>query len=186
MSGLLLPSATARELLAERERREAEATQALREEEQWGWVQEFNRHLKSIEPYLKLVFCPDPAPLDAAAAGAQPGRWHVVRFNPGAPISFIVLQNPDGSYREPGSWVFDRIRQSDLWNDQVNRERDALIRRAEEAKERQIQADRAARDEDMVERVRAVTRTQVSMNRDTPWAQNAAGRRRRDPRRSEE
>lgn len=174
---LWVPPKVTAELLEERRRREAVTLNALRAENEWEQVKHWNKELARVEPNLKLVYCPDPAPVDAAAAGAKPGRWHIVRFNVGAPISFILLETPDGEFAEPGSWMFDLLAKSDLWSAQVQRERAALARRAEDAKRRSEEAFRQARDAEMVEAIKAVTRTQVSMNRSTPWSQNANGQR---------
>ena len=59
MATLFLPPEVSRELLEERARREGAANEGLRTEDKLAWVADFNRHLKAIEPYLKLVFCPD-------------------------------------------------------------------------------------------------------------------------------
>lgn len=174
---LWVPPKVTAELLEERRRREAVTLNALRAENEWEQVKHWNKELARVEPNLKLVYCPDPAPVDAAAAGAKPGRWHIVRFNPGSPINFILLETPEGDYAEPGSWMFDLLRKSDLWNAQVQRERESLRRRAEDAKRRAEANFRQARDEEMADAIRAHTRTQISMNRSTPWSQNATGAR---------
>lgn len=191
MSRLFVPPKVAAELVEERRRREAAALDVLRSENQWEQVKHWNRELERVEPNLKLVYCPDPAPVDAVGSGAKPGRWHIVRLNPGAPISFICLETPDGGYREPGGWMFDLLREGDLWNEQVARRREELKRRAEDAKRRDEQRRREERDAEVIEAYQAATRTQVSMNRDVAWSQNASGQRaarayRRDKRRSEE
>jgi hypothetical protein len=41
-----------------------------------------------------------------------------------------------------------------------------------------LEQERRDRDQDVFERFKAVSQTSVSMNRSTPWAQNAAGLKR--------
>lgn len=174
MSTLFVPPAVAAELVEERRRREAATLNVLREEAVYD---HWNKELRQIEPNLQLVWCPDPAPVDAAAAGAKPGRWHIVRHNPAAPMTFITLEGPDGSYREPGGWMLDKLREGDLWNAQVARDREALKRRTEDARRREEARLREERDNEVIEAYKAATRTQVSMNRDVAWSQNASGQR---------
>lgn len=178
MPNMFVPPSVTQELLEQRYAREAEAFKALRDENHWQWVQEFNHDLKSVDHRLQLVWCPDPAPVEAAAAGAQPGRWNLVRHNEGAPISCIPLVGENGEYREPGSWVFDMLRRSDLWNPAVTRDRKRAERELKGAKERREQLETEERRERMLDSWKAVSRTQVSMNTSVPWAQNMAGFRR--------
>lgn len=173
-----VPPEVTRELLDQRHQREAEAFKALRDENHWQWVQEFNHDLKAVDHRLQLVWCPNPAPVEAAAAGAQPGRWNIVRHNDGAPISCIPLEYEDGSYREPGSWVFDMLKRSDLWNSSVTHDRKRCEKELKAAKERREALETEERQERMLESWKAVSRTQVSMNTSVPWAQNMAGLRR--------
>lgn len=153
--------------------------QAITTEDQQHWVDDFNRELARIEPGLRLVWCPDPAPVDAVATGAKPGRWHVMRPNPGAPISLLPIVMPDGGFRQPDSSVFEELRKSDLWSSVNAEERRRARLRAEDARVRREQREREDRAQDALERWKAVSRAQVSMSRDTPWSQNAAGARRR-------
>lgn len=175
---MFIPPTVAHELLEKRYQREAEAFKALRDENHWQWVQEFNHDLKAVDHRLQLVWCPDPAPLEAAAAGAQPGRWNVVRHNEGAPLSCIPLVGEDGEYREPGAWVFDMLKRSDLWNSSVTHDRRRREKEIAAAKERREALETEERQARLIERWNAVSRTQVSMNTSVPWAQNMDGLRR--------
>jgi hypothetical protein len=73
--------------------------------------------------------------------------------------------------------VFDALAEADLWNERANRDRARIKREAEEAKRRREEQERRDRDAEVLERWKAVSRAQVSMNRDVPWSQNHAGRR---------
>lgn len=176
---MFLPPNVSRELLEERAAREAKALQAISTEVQQAWVDDFNRELHRIEPGLKLVWCPDPAPVDAVAAGAKPGRWHVMRPNPGAPISLLPIVMPDGGFRQPDSSVFEDLRKSDLWSSVNLEERRRARMRLEDARVRREERERVERAEHALEMWRSVSRTQVSMNSSTPWSQNHAGSKRR-------
>jgi hypothetical protein len=86
----------------------------------------------------------------------------------------------DGGFVEPGSWVFDRLAESDMWSERVMRDRRRIKREAEEAKRRREEQERADFDRECLEHWKAVSRAQVSMSRDVPWTQNSAGRRRNE------
>lgn len=184
---LFLPPRVSAELQEESRRREMEAARAMVGDDRIAWKKEFDAQLEHIVHGMRLAFCPDPAPLDAVAQGAYPGRWHLVwpGFN-GGPLVLqpLVIDSAgkasvggDGAFVEPGSWVFDRLAEQDLWSERVQRDRRRIRREAEEAKRRREEQERADADRDVLERIKAVTRTQVSMNRDTPWSQNHAGQR---------
>lgn len=189
MSQLWIPPKVSRELREESARREAEAIKQLTDDARWKWKREFDAQLDRVMPGMRLLVCPDPAPLDAVAQGARPGHWHLgwPSVN-GGPLCVqpLVLDyetgepkiGGEGSFVEPGSWVFDKLAEADMWDDRVIRERRRIKREAEEAKRRRKEIEAADFDQDMLERWRAVSRTQISMNRDTPWRQNAAGYRR--------
>lgn len=133
----------------------------------------WNPELARIDPDLSLI----RAKHGAQAPGLKPGFWHLMRSTPGAPINLIPLEGPGGEFREPGSWMFDMIRSSDLWDGRVTRDRERKLAAAEDAKRRARLAEREARQGEILERWQAASRAQVSMNRDTPWSQSHAGKR---------
>lgn len=141
-----------------------------------GILDEFNHELRRIDHLLEMV----RAPADCGLTGMKPHYYHVVRWNEGTVPTFIVIEGENGEFVEPTSRVFDKLREGDLW-DPVNLRR--LQRRhkdADAAAAKMRAAENAARQEEIRERVAAVTRTQVSMNMDAPWSQNHAGSKRRD------
>lgn len=180
MSGWRPPTVSSR-LSEETQRREAEASKALSYEQKLKWVEEFNRDLENIWSGMRLLWCPDPAPVEAVAMGARPGRWGIlVPGLHGAPASVKPILGPDDSYVDPSlnaSAIFENLKQQDWWNPRVRRERERAKVEAERAAERRKEQEREERDLEVLERFLAGTRTQVSMNRDTPWTQNAAGRK---------
>lgn len=176
---IFVPPKVSYELQQETLRREAEGLLELKVEAKFKWAKEFEAELKRIDHRLfGPVFCPDPAPLDAVAMGAQPGRWHVGRENEGAPTSLLPIMGPNGEYMEPTSRVFEQLKAMDWWDDRVLRDKRKRERQMEEAKRIREERERKEFDEEMYERFLAVSRTQVSMNRDTAWSQNVAGKRR--------
>jgi hypothetical protein len=184
MSPLVLPPRLTRKLEQERAEREAVALAALQGDSRDQWRREFNAQLERVVHGMKLMWCPDPAPLDAVAQGAHPGRWNLVWPGySGGPLTVqplvLVDGEPsiggDGGFVEPGSWVFDRLAQMDLWSERVQRERRRIKREAEEAKRRREEQERRDFDLECLEAWKAVSRTQVSMNTDTAWGQNARG-----------
>jgi hypothetical protein len=179
MSRVFLPPNVSRELLEEREAREARAFEAIQSRDDQAWVDDFNKELRRIDDYLQLVWCPDPAPIDAIAAGAKPGRFHVARHNPGAPVSLIPIETPDGEFRQPDSSVFEDLRRADLWSSSNAQERRRVRRELDLARERREVHEREERAAMALEMWKAVSRTQVSMNSSVPWAQNHQGAKRR-------
>jgi hypothetical protein len=163
--GLLLPDSVVRDLRAERAR---EIEQAYRSDV----CQEFTRELRKIDSYLEMCFWPH----DHTPPGFVTGAYHIVRHNPGAPGSVEALIDKDGKPREPGSWVFDLIRSTDLWNPAVERDRKRFMKRALDAKERARKREEEEHKELLHDLANAAWRTQVSMT-DVPWTQNASGRR---------
>lgn len=176
-----VPPPVSQELREETRKREARALHGLRVEHQQQWVDEFNRDLENIWPGMRLVWCHDPAPVEAVAMGARPGRWGILLpSQTGGPGSVKPLLADDGEgYVEPGAWVFDMLRAQDWWNPEVRRDRERVQRELEAAKLKREEDERRAADEWCVERYLAGTRASVSMNRDAPWSQNVAGRRKR-------
>lgn len=172
-----LPPTVSRELLAEREQfRAVLEDQAVRAKliAVKGILDQFNYELQRIDPKLELIRAQESVP---AGIPMKPGYYHLVRWNEGAPPSVWPVEGPNGEFEEPTSRVFEMLKHNDLWdprNMRLMRQREAL---AEQAADRQKIRDRQERQEEIMERVAAATRTQVSMNRDTPWSQNASGRR---------
>jgi hypothetical protein len=66
---------------------------------------------------------------------------------------------------------------NDMWSEAAQAERRKARSRAEAEKARQRERDAEERQQEIVERIHAARRAFISMNRSTPWTQNAAGRR---------
>ena len=178
MTRMWTPPTVSRELRQATMLREAMAAEGLKQERE-KWVDDFNRDLDRIWQGMRLVWCPDPAPVEAVAMGAKPGRWGILMpSQTGGPASVKPIVGPDECFVDPSmnaSMIFDTLRRSDMWNSEVRADRRRAEREAERAAEKRKQEEREERTQDILERYLAGTRTQVSMNRDTPWAQNAAG-----------
>lgn len=174
---LYLPPKVSRELQHETDQRNAMALQALNAERGFKWIQEFNHELQRIDPYIKLVWCPEPAPVDAIAIGARGGRWNLFRKDPAAPAWATPITGPNGEFVEPTSAIFDKLQQMDWWNPRNLRERKQMEAKAREAKERREQREREEHNQETYERWLAANRTFISMDRSKPWTQSAKGRR---------
>lgn len=170
---LWVPPKVAAELVEERRRFQADVEQQIDR----GMIDRWQRELKRVDERLHLVL----AKPQAYGTPLKPGFWHIIRDNPGAPPSIMPIQTPDGGYLDPGAHMFDMLAKSDLWDPRIMQHVRAARRRADEAAERERNTARQERQEHLRELTNAATRTQVSMNRDTPWAQNHAGLQRRGP-----
>jgi hypothetical protein len=164
--GLLLPEAVIRNLRLER-------AQELAMAEADSVCVEFTRELRKIDVHLEMVYWPMRAP---SVQGFMNGCYHIVRHNPDAAGSVEPLVDADGAYREPGSWVFDLLASSDMWDDRVMRDRATVRKRAEQARECAKAREREDRREELRDRANAAWRASVSMT-DVPWTQAMDGRR---------
>lgn len=138
-----------------------------------GVLDHFNHELQRIDSKLEMV----RAPADCGLTGMKPHYYHVVRWNEGAAPTFFAIEGENGEFVEPTSRVFDKLREGDLWDPANMRRIRQRHSNAEAAAAKMREREAAERREEIFDRVKAVTQTSVSMNRDTPWSQNAAGRR---------
>lgn len=176
--GVWVPPRVSRELLAEREQFNAHINLMAAAHHVQGQLERFNRELKHIDRLLELVYLPPGA--DTTGTPCRPGYYHVIRRNENAPITVIVVEGEHGEPVEPTARLFDRLREGDLWDANSRRRFERRQQLASEAADRERIREREARHAELVERVNAATRTQVSMNRDTAWSQNASPAARRD------
>lgn len=162
----------------ETRRREATAFLGLTTDDGSDWWRDWNRDLEAFMPGLRLCFAPDPCPVDATAIGARPGRFGLLFPSVmGSPRSVSSFSGPDDEIVQPGSWVFDWLRENDWQNPGVRRDRERAREAADRAKAKREQAEMDRMTDDIVERYLAGSRAFVSMSRDQPWSQNVAGRR---------
>lgn len=176
MAQVWIPPTASRELVEERKRREAKA---LLLAHVTSVCEKFNEDLRRIDEGLQMVFIPDWMPLDVVAAGARPGRYNLIREDhKGGPLTFIPIVGPDGEFVEPGSHIFDLLNANDWQNPRVIKHRKELQAKIADAKRKAEEEEMRRLDEEVIERYKAYTRTQVLMSPDVRWAQNSAGRRR--------
>lgn len=134
----------------------------------------WNPHLRDLDPLLRMGRA---RPLAYEPGwGVQPGFYHWVRDNENAAPTVTPITDAGGGFREPDSGVLEDLRRSDLRNPAVFI---GLLQQAK-AKEVAASADRLAereeRQQEILDRFIAGTRVGVSMNTDTAWTQNHAGR----------
>lgn len=180
MSGLLLPANVVREIQkrewAER-RAELRAALAALFDFEDPVCAEWNPLLGDLDARLRLGRA---RPLAyEPGLGVIPGFYHWVRDNETAPPTVTPITSPDGAFREPDSGVLGDLRSQDLHDPTVFLALLAGRRAKEQAAEREREAERAERRQEITDRYLAGTRVQVSLDDSTPWAQNAAGLRRR-------
>lgn len=170
MAQLFLPPGVSRELQQERLAHYARVVALTQHADT---MDDFNRDLKAIDPYLELVKAKETIEVGTPL---KPGYWHIIRHNPGAPPSVMTIEGPDGEYVEPSSGVFRQLLEwCDLQNPAVGHRRRERAQAARDAEHKRLARERQEADEEAIERYHAATRTQVSM---TPgWSQNTAGRR---------
>lgn len=172
MSRLFLPPGVSRELQQERLAHHARVVALTHYSDV---MDDFNRDLKAIDPYLQLVKAKETIEVGTPL---KPGYWHIIRHNPGAPPSVMTIEGLDGEYVEPSSGVFRQLLEwCDLQNPAVGHRRRERAEAARDAERKRLAREREEADDEAMQRLLAATRTQVSM---VPrWSQNVAGRRRR-------
>lgn len=177
---LWVPPEVSRELMEERLQREAVALHGLQGQRDIKFQEEFNRDLENIWPGMRLVWCTDPAPVEAIVMGAKPGRWGILLpSQTGGPGSVKPLVGRDGeSYVEPGSWVFDMLKAMDEWNPDVRRERKRVTEELERAKKKRIKQEEEEFDAETYEIWRSRNSVNVSFS-GNGWTNSTRGRRSR-------
>ena len=173
MGALWTPPHVEQELLAERLRDTAERLMMVDLD---PLCVQLTAEARKLDECVSIVKAKD----NAQAPGIRPGFYHVMRFNQGAPLSFLPIEGKDGSFVVPTSKVVDKLRASDLWNSRVVRDRQRELEDAQRQREREQETDTAEIIDEAQERWAAATRTQVSLNPDVPWTQNASPASRRD------
>lgn len=169
MTDLFVPPRVARELLDER----MQFIQALiRACHKDAICNEWDRELQRLDERLEMLKAPEH---QVVGMPLEPGFYHLIRWNEGAPPSVTPVRGEHGEFRVPDSGLLEKLKGLDLQNARVVAEHKLQQARAQISHERGKLNRREARRGDMLERWHAVSRTQVSMNTDTPWAQNAAG-----------
>lgn len=167
--GVWLPPSAQRELVERRLEYEAHMLQMVQLKTVMDY---YNPSLQEVDPYLQLVKAEETV---EAGVPLRPGFWHIIRHNPGAPPSVMTIEGEDGEYIEPSYRIFTLLQKNDMWNSNSLKEENARRKKLQEAEERQKERDRESRQEELLERYLAVTRTQVSMI--PGWSQNVAGKR---------
>jgi hypothetical protein len=105
-----------------------------------------------------------------------PGYYHLIRINPGAPLTAMPL-HVRGEFVEPGEWMIDLLRSMDLQNPQVTREREERKRKQEAQAEKDKLDKRAMRDEKLMEAWRAHDRPKFNFDPEVKWTNSTDGKR---------
>lgn len=174
-TGLYVPSHIDRYDLDATERHNAEVDQMIQRFEgtMRYWTEVIQRELD--DPRLEVIFAP---PYASAETGLEPGRYHVMRRNePPTPPTLIPLEGTRGEFVEPGQWVVDLLRRSDLQNPRVMADHREAKRRLEMEKRNEQQRETEERREHLRDAYKSRFETSISFNRDNPWTQNVAGKR---------
>lgn len=132
--------------------------------------------LAKLDPQLRLARAHPQA--YEPDMNVKPGFYHWVRENDTAAPTVEPITGPDGeSFAEPDSSLLRALERNDLQNPTVYA---AMIGQHEEREkrvERELEEERAQINEEVLERWKAGTRTQVLLSPDVAWSQNASGRR---------
>lgn len=143
-------------------------------------LEEWNRDLREIDPHLELV----RASVQTSHPALVPGFYHLIRHNPGVPVSVLVVGDRDGrlvlghadeplGFREPDSSLFEEIKKQDLWSDRSTREREKRAREAERQASKRRERERADIVTEVRDRVKATFSPGVSMAQAGPWSYRA-------------
>jgi hypothetical protein len=114
-------------------------------------AQRLERELKKLDHHLEVVFIdPEAASLPPSerGLGVVPGRWHIVRRNPGRIDSWFPIMGPNMEYRDPELAVIEDMKKADLWRRGALQElRDKQVRQAIESERNEQLVREQLRDE---------------------------------------
>lgn len=133
---------------------------------------EWDRELRRLDPYLKMRKAPDRPVLGMPL---HAGCYHLIRDNPGAPPSVTPILSDEGGFRMPPGSLLEKLKSLDLQDGRVVQERRLFVEMEAKRQEKEKLDRREERQAHALDRWRAVSQASVSMNRDTPWAQNFEG-----------
>lgn len=132
---------------------------------------EFDRELRRIDSNIDMVWFGERTPV-----GGAPHRYHLRIRPPVGPKTLVAITGPRGEFVVPGSAIYAKLAEGDLWNGEAERHRKRSAHEAEKAAERARRREAEDRQEELKDRWNAATRTSVSML--PGWTQNSAGQRR--------
>lgn len=137
-------------------------------------LREFTRRLQEFSPRLLMVRA-----REAVVPGVpmKPGYYHVLVRTDDAPWNIAVVEGEGGEFIEPTSRVFEKLVEGNMQHAGVRKRYKRLQREEHDREEHRKANDREERREHLHDLVNAYTRTSVSLNPETPWRQNQAGRR---------
>jgi len=124
------------------------------------WTRELRTRLN--EPNLKVVKAHDQV---GPGSPMKAGYYHVLLEAPGHPTTVMPVENPDGSFRELDSHVYDMMEKNDLWNDRARKAGRDRSRKLKEAMERQKARESQDRVNEYNERWKAANSTQILVSR---------------------
>jgi len=124
------------------------------------WTRELRTRLS--EPHLKVVKAHDQV---GPGSPMKAGYYHVLLEAPGHPTTVMPVENPDGSFRELDSRVYDMMEENDLWNDRARAAGRERGRKLKEAAERQRARESQDRVNEYNERWKAANSTQILVSR---------------------
>jgi hypothetical protein len=127
-----------------------------------GALDHYNPMLKRIDERLELVRAHDQV---AEGSPMKAGYYHILLHAPGHPTTVLPLEYDDGSYREPGSWMFPFLEEQDMWNDRARRASRNRSERVRAAEERERQRESEERVGEFNERWKSVNSTSISVKR---------------------
>lgn len=147
-----------------------EATLAMFEL-QYGILDKWNRELKKFDPLMRLGKAHD----NAEGVGVIPGYYHLIRINPGQPIWAIPIHD-NGKFAEPTNAMLDMLRNSDMQNPQVLRDKERMAKQEAESKKREKLRKREEREDAMMEAWSSIYQPKVAFG-EKGWTNSTAGKR---------
>lgn len=135
-------------------------------------MDQWNPELRKIDVFLRLGRARDKA----EAAGIVAGYYHILRINPGAPLTVNPLTSPDGGFVEPSMAMLEALKGCDLQNDAVVKAKRKMDADRRAGLERDKARETSDRQREIFERFQAATRVHVSRT-DVPWTNKVKGRK---------
>lgn len=126
-----------------------------------GKLTYYERELRQVDEHLRIVMAKPETTVD----GLKPGYYHIVRLRPGHMAYIKPVENPDGTWRDLDSYVFELVAEDDMWNDSLQRDKRRAQHRAQEAQQRQRDREAADRVAEFNDRLKHATNTQILVPR---------------------
>ena len=132
-----------------------------------------NGPLRKFDPLMRVGKAYDNAD---GIQGVVPGFYHLIRINPGNEPIWCIPIHDNGRYAEPSEELLQMMRNSDMQNPQVLRDKERMAIAEDKSKQREKLRKREEREGAMMEAWRNIYQPKVSFG-GKGWTNSVDGKR---------